>query len=201
MPTIPDLVAPLKVVIREVIVSIRDEDLAPTSALPATVFQARHKNWRSFPVTQVRTIDSLAGETLLFTPADYSIDSANGAVTLVTATSDIVRATYDYNAFTDDELEDQLESARAEIENAVGRTISSPFHESYSQAIVKRAYTNLLKTLQAEARDFFSVSIAGRSVDKNQVVDHFIKIIEGNEEQLSTELNGLRYYNRSKRLE
>jgi len=202
MPTtLASLLTGVKRRLSNIQVSIRDEDLSNTTALPATVFQSRHKNWRSFPVPQVRKIDSLGVETTLFS-ADYVIDATNGKVTLTVATSDVVRVTYDFDPFTDAELTEELEPARKEIATGVYRTIDpTDVADPYVEAITKRVYTNVLKRLVIEAKDYFSVSIAGRSMDKNTIVDHFTKIIETNEEQLASQMNSLRYYNTSSRLE
>jgi hypothetical protein len=202
MPNLSSLLPSLKSRLRDLTIGIKDEDLVPASALPSTTFKSRHKNWKSFPVPLIRKIDAAGIETLLHSPADYSLNLTDGEVTLTSATSDIIRASYNFDPVADSELMDELESARKEVSTLVFRTIDPlDVHESYSEAITKRAYTNVLKKLVVDARDFYSISIAGRSINKDSIVQHYNQIIEQNEKQLLSELNILRYYNTSRRLD
>lgn len=189
--------------LRNLQISVRDEDLSPTADLPTTTFESRHQNWQTFPTPEIRTIDDDGVETLLHATSGYSIDYVNGRITLTSPSNEVVRATYDYDPITDDDLlVDIIPSSTREIATAIFRTIDvGDIPEQYTEAICKRVYTNVLKRLVIEARDFYSVSIAGRSMDKNTIVTHFNDIIDQNEEQLKTELQALRYYNTSNRLE
>ena len=91
--------------------------------------------------------------------------------------------------------------ALREISVLVYRPINQDsIHYDYAVAICKRLYTNVLKALLIEARDYFSVSVGGRSINKTNVVGQLNSIIEQNETQLQAEINVLRTFNKTNRV-
>jgi len=181
-------------------VEIIDEDLEPEIAGSQT-YVARWKNWLATPRPRVRKINTTTGvETLLFTTADYTIDFAAGQITLTAPTTDIIRIDYFYQPLNNTLLERLLATSVKEVSVLIGRPIdANNIHIDYQAAICKRLYTNILKNLMIETRDFFALGVAGRSVSTDQVPSHFDMIIKQNEAQLLSDLNFLRYYNKTNR--
>ena len=141
--------------------------------------------------------------TLLFTPADYSIDFPNGRVTLVAAlvTGETLTASYNFFPFTDAQLVQIVQSTVTEISTLIYRPIpQDAIPEDYRPVICNRFYTNILKTLILEARDFFSVTVAGRTINKTSIVPQINTIIDQNERQVLPALVILRHYNKTNRI-
>ena len=194
----PDLRKRLGCLIGNVI----DEDLSVTNAY--TIYQSENKSWLDFPVPRVRQIDVDGIETLLVPITDYTMDLINGKVTLVLAVTadDTIRADYDFNVFTDDDLTDLLEQSALEIKVLIHRNLDqASIPDDYKEAILKRAYTNAFKCLIEPTYNFFNVSVGGRTIDKANLVDAMQKIITMNEEILSKEINALRNFNQTNRFE
>lgn len=186
------------VVLADLAIFICDEDLCPDST--NTVFTSRHKNWLTGPAPKIFTIDDTGIETLIFTPADYTISIVNGSVQLTASTTDTVRANYSFFPFTDPQLVELAKEALREISVIIYRPINPDnIEKDYRPAICKRLYTNTLKALLLEAKDFFSVSIAGRSISKTTIVSQINAVIDQNETQLLTELQSLIHHNRTNR--
>jgi hypothetical protein len=72
---------------------------------------------------------------------------------------------------------------------------------SYKEAILKKAYTNAFKCLIEPTFNYFSVQVGGRTIDKTALVDSIKTIIETNEELLKQEINSLRNFNQTNRLQ
>lgn len=180
-------------------IRIIEEDLCPDQT--NKIFQSKHPNWMQSPVPRISTINTLGVETLRFITTDYSTNYVNGSVSFGSATTDIVRANYYYFPFTDAQLSDLTFYSLQEISVLVYRNIDpNSIPQDYRMAVCKRLFTNLLKTLMAEARDYFSVSVGGRSINKNNVINQFTAIIEENEKQLVEEINMLRTFNKTNRV-
>lgn len=182
--------------------NVIDEDLAVTNSF--TIYQAENRQWRSFPVPRVRKIDSTGLEMLLVPVTNYSIDAANGKVTLVVAalSTDVIRADYSFDVFTDAQLSDLLVQSAREVNNLVHRFIdTTDVDPAYKEAILKRAFSNGFKCLMEPMFNFYSASVGGRTVDKTMLVDSVKKIIDENESFLVQDINSLRNYNQTNRFE
>lgn len=179
-----------------------DEDLSVVNAY--TVYQSENKSWQIFPKPRVRIVDSDGFEELLVEGTDYSIDYANGTITLVVAITadDSLRADYSFDVFSDDQLDEILTQSAREIKIAIHRTFDvTNIPEDYKEAIMKRGFTNAFKRLMEPTFNFFSVSVMGRDINKTTLVDAIQKIIQENEEILEKEINSLRNFNQTNRFE
>jgi len=179
-----------------------DEDLSVIDAY--TTYQAENKQWLSFPVPRIRKIDVNGAETLLLDGTDYTIDYVAGQVILAVAATanDSIRADYNFDVFTDDELEGFLVQSAREVQVAVRRAIDeSSIPDEYKEAILKKAYTNAFKCLIQKTFNYFSVSVGGRTVDKTGLNAAIKNIIDLNEELLTKEINSLRNFNQTNRFE
>lgn len=164
-------------------------------------YLAKHKNWVEPPQHKIRTIDENAVETRKFETADYTLDKADGKVTFNTTVTDVVEADYTFFPFTDSQLNEAGKDALIELGVLIYRNINElNIPEDYRPAICKRLYTNILKVLLLEARDFFSVAVGGRTIDKTNIVPQINAIIEQNEKQLQAEINVFRHFNKTNRI-
>ena len=180
-------------------VCIIGEELRPNEA--NTVFVSQHLNWLASPDPRITTIDNNAIEILRHETTDYTLDLTGGSVTFLSATTDIVRADFVYFPFTDEQLTEMVKQALKEIEVLIYRKINpEQIHEDYIPAICKRLYTNTLKSLLLEAKDYFSVSVGGRTINKTNIVGQFNEVINQNEQQLQAEIAVLRDYNKTDRI-
>lgn len=183
-------------------VRIVEEDLRPSA--DNKTFTAKHSNWLDNPKPRVIAINSLGVETLKFEgtgAADYAISDTGGTITFVTATTDLIRADYVYFPFTEQQLARFGIQSLRELSVLIYRPINANcIHYDYAVAICKRIYTNVLKALLLEARDYFSVSVGGRSINKTNVVGQLNAIIEQNEVQFQAEVNVLRTFNKTNRI-
>lgn len=176
-----------------------DEDLRPNQA--KTVFSSNHANWLSFPAHKIITINGLGIETLKHAGTDYTASLPAGTVTFGAAVNDIVRAEYYSFPFTDQQLVDLTTKSIQEVSVLIYRPINeNNIPQDYLPVICKRLYTNVLKALIIEARNYFQVSVAGRSINKTNVVQQFSAIIEQNEKQLMEEIEPLRHFNKTNRI-
>ena len=183
-------------------VEILDEDLRPKTAAN-TVYFGRYRNWLPEPQPRVRLINSTGAETVLLTDGTaYTIDYAAGEITLPSPATDLVRADYFFSPLNDAILEQLLTLSVSEVSALISRPIDPlDIHPAYRAAVCKRLYTNVLKNLLVEARNYFAVSVAGRSISKDHIPSNIDLMIKENETQLQAELNWLRHFNTTKRLE
>jgi hypothetical protein len=180
-------------------VRIIGEDLRPNT--DGKVFTAKYANWQDNPKPRVTAINALGIETLKFETTDYVISSTGGTITFPSTTTDTIRADYNYFPFTEQQLSRFGLQALREISVLTYRPIDvNCIHFDYAAAICKRIYTLVLKALLIEARDYFSVSVGGRSINKTNVVAQLNAIIEQNEKQLQDEINVLRTFNKTNRI-
>ncbi len=190
-----DILTILKSRIQSMQISIVDEDLTPydTNYLR---YNSLNTLWQTAPQEKIRVIVS-GVETYLF-PADYTVNTAGGYVILDVARSatDTVRADYTFFPFTDAELTSIIYSARLQVGNLIFRKINSPYNDTYQEAIIKKCYTICLRKLQFPTIKYFSISIGGRSISKENQVTQCETLIKGNEEELLKDINVLRYYNK-----
>ncbi|MFA6971830.1 MAG: hypothetical protein WC208_10565 [Gallionella sp.] len=185
----------LKSRIQSLNVNIVDEDLTPqdTSYLR---YNSLNTLWQTTPQERIRAI--VAGvETYLF-PAQYTVSAANGYVILsvARAATDIVRADYTFFPFSDAELTSIIASARSQIGNLIFRPITEPYNITYQEAIIKKCYTICIRKLQFPTIKYFSLSVDGRTISKENQVTQCNVLIEGNEKELLQDINVLRYYNK-----
>jgi hypothetical protein len=183
-----------------------DEDL--TAVTPYTVYQAEHRQWETFPKPRVRRIDVEGFESTLVEGTDFTIDYANGRITLtlpllhLATADDSIRVDYTFDVFSDAQLIDFLTQSAREIKVAIQRNLdTSNIAEDYKEAILKKAFTNAFKCLIEQTFHFFNVTVMGRTVDKAMLVDTIQKIITTNEELLEKEINSLRNFNQTNRME
>lgn len=183
-------------------VEILDEDLRLKAAGGSTYF-ARYRNWLPEPQPRIRRISPTGAEAFLFADGtDYTIDYAAGEVTLASPTTDIVRVDYFFSPLNDTLLERLMAASVSEVSVLIARPIDPlNIHPAYRTVVCKRLYTNVLKNLLVEARSYFAVSVAGRSISKDNIPSNIDLIIKENETQLQAELNWLRHFNTTKRLE
>jgi hypothetical protein len=182
-------------------IEVVDEDLRQESAGGVTYF-GKYRTWKAEPKPRIRKVNpTTAAETLLFED-EYAIDLAAGEVTLDAVTTDIVRADYFFSPLNDTLIERLMEHSVQEISNLLGRVID-PLNipEQYHVTICKRLYTNVLKALQVEYHDFYSISISGVSISKDNVPKNTDLIIKQNETQVMEEINALRLWNTTQRFE
>jgi len=180
-------------------VRIVGEDLRPN--VDGKIFTAKHSDWNENPKPKITAVNDLGVETLKFDIADYAVSFTGGTVTFPTSTTDIIRADYNYFPFTDQQLSRFSLQALREISVLIYRPIDvNCIHFDYAAAICKRIYTLVLKALMVEARDYFSVSVGGRSVNKTNIVGQLNTIIDQNEVQLQAEINVLRTFNKTNRV-
>jgi len=182
--------------------NVIDEDLTVNTAY--TIYQAENKQWLTFPKPRIRKIDVNGVESNLVEGTDYSINYANGVITLVHAVTadDNIRADYSFNVFTDDQLTEFLNESAREIKVLIHRNLdTAAIAEDYKEAILKRAFTNAFKCLMEPTFNFYNVTVMGRTIDKAMLVDSIQKIIEGNEAILEKEINSLRNFNQTNRFQ
>lgn len=179
-------------------VRIVEEDLRPSA--DNKTFTAKHPNWLDLPLPKITTINSLGVETLRM-PAEYTTSLPGGSIAFPSAITDLVRADYNYFPFSDSQLQDMTLFTLQEISVQIYRPINeNNIPADYRMVICKRLYTNLLKTLMGEARDYFSVSVGGRTISKTNVINQITTIIDENEKQVLEDINMLRNFNKTNRL-
>lgn len=197
------LTAECRALLSNLTIEIIDEDLMQKTSGNDTIFMGRYKNWQSIPqgTPKIRKIDTNGVETVLFSSSDYTVDFAAGEITLTSgAGTDTVRADYFYGPLSDSLLEDLLAIAVKEVEVLIHRPIDdSNVVRDYQAPICKRFYTNVIKNLMIEARNFFAVAIGERTISKEQIVGQLTSIKEQNEVELMLEINQLRNWNQTQR--
>lgn len=180
-------------------IRIMEEELRPSA--DNKTFTSKHPTWLAIPAPKITTISDLGIETLKFISTDYTQSLTNGSITFGTATTNIVRADYFYFPFTDAQLADLTLHSLQEISILIYRPINENLIEQdYLTPICQRLYTNVLKALLVEARDYFTVSVGGRSVNKSNIVTQITGIIEENEKQLQEAISTLRIFNKTNRV-
>ena len=198
------LTAECRALISNLTIEIIDENLIQKTSGSDTLFMGRYDNWNSTPqgTPKIRKIDTDGVETILFSD-EYAIDFAAGEVTLLAGSgTDVVRADYFYSPLNDTLLEELLSIAIKEIEQLVHRKIDdSSINRAYVAVICKRFYTNILKNLLIESRNFFSVAVGDRQIGKEQIPTTLLAIKESNEAEVIMEINQLRNWNLTDRFE
>lgn len=179
-----------------------DEELCPIDNTD-TIFDAKNINWFAAPTPKIKKINTDGSVTLLFSSADYTVDLVGGRITLTSALTEgqTLTASYTFFPFTDTQLNQILEGTVIEISVLTYRPIDTAnILQDYRPVICKRFYTNILKTLIIEARDFFSVTVAGRTINKTVIVPQINTIIDQNERQVLSDINILRHFNKTNRI-
>ncbi len=200
--TISALTAECKAFLEGLSVEIIEEDLTPTTTGSNTIFKSRFRNWLVNPVSRIRKIDTDSVETLLFEGTDYTLDLASGTVTLTATTTDTIRADYFFQPLSDAILEQLLGIAVKEVEVLIHRPIDdSNILRDYQAPVCKRLYTNVVKTLTLEARNFFAIGVGDRIISKEQIPGHLQGMWQANEIDLMKEITQLRDWNQTKRFE
>lgn len=183
-------------------VNILDQDLTPTIS-GGTVYATGSTNIKQDPPPFVRTIDpSTNVETPLFEGTDYTVNYITGEITLAVATSDIVRVDYSYRPLSDVAIDTLFNLSIQEVAVLIRRKIDpQSIPAEYEPAICLQLVMNVIKTLMLLTRDFFTVSVAGKSVSKNNVPAAYELIIKEYQSQLMAQVNQLRHWNTTNRLE
>jgi len=180
-------------------VRVCEEILRPSS--DNETFTSKHPNWIPSPEPKITSYSTLGVERLLFEGTNYALQLTEGSIEFTTAVMDTVKASYYYFPFTDLQISNICWCSLHEISVLIYRTIDeNNIHQDYRVAICKRLYTNLLKALLLEARDYFSVSVGGRTISKTNIVAQLNVIIEQNESQLWEEINALRHFNKTNKM-
>lgn len=201
--TVSTLTAECKSLLSNLTVEIIDEDLTQKSSGVDTLFFGRFDKWLAAPSPKIRKIDTSGVETVLFNGSDYTIDLSAGEVTLTSgAGTDTVRADYFYAPLNDTLLERLLSIAIKEVSVLIHRPIDElNILTDYKSVVCKRLYTNVLKNLLIESRNFFSVAVGDRQIGKEQIPAQLQTMREANEVELMLEINQLRYWNKTNRLQ
>lgn len=167
------------------------------------LFFGRFPEWQSAPVAKIRRIDTNGVETVLFNVDDYTLNLAAGEVTLVSGVgTDVIRADYFYAPINDTLLERLLSIAIKEVSVLIHRPIDElNVLPDYESVVCKRLYTNILKNLLIESRNFFSVAVGDRQIGKEQIPSQLEAMRQSNEAELLLEVNQLRNWNKTKRFE
>jgi len=184
-------------------IEVVDEDLRQKTTGGTTYF-GKYRTWKAEPKARVRKVNPITGvETLLFADGtDYTLDLIAGEVELSTITTDTVRADYFFSPLNDVLIERLMQESVQEVSNLIGRVIDPlAIPDQYHPVICKRLYTNVLKTMQIEYHDFFSISIGGVNISKDNVPKNTDAIIKQNEVQVMEEINALRLWNTTSRFE
>jgi hypothetical protein len=180
-------------------IRVADEDLTPNAS--NTVFYSKFPNWLMTPNPKIITISNLGVETLRYITTNYTINALTGTVTFLAPTTDIVRASYNAFPLTDAQIVALTQKSLKEISVLTYRTIDeNNIHSDYQIAICRRLYTNIFQTLMVEARDFYAVSVAGRTINKTNIMSQMTAIIQQNEALLEPILNMLRTFNKTNRV-
>lgn len=199
--TISALTTECKALLTNLTVEIIDEDLIQKTSGDDTLFIGRFNLWEATPLPKIRSIDTSGTETVLFSGTDYTLDLAAGEVTLTTgAGTNIIRADYFYNPLSDALLETLLGIAAKEVSVLIHRPIDNTnILTDYQAVVCKRLYTNVLKNLLIESRNFFAVAVGDRTISKEQIPATLQAMREANEVELMLEINQLRNWNKTQR--
>jgi hypothetical protein len=181
-------------------------------------YNSLNKNWVIDPPERIRWMD-IGNKEHLIMPAEYIISYTGGYITLSTPklTGDIIRADYSFFPFTDAQLLSIVQSAYKQIETLIFKPIpigasgysgisgysgasgysGKYFYEEYREVILKRCYTIAVRMMQFPTIKYFTISIGGRSIGKENQVTMCNTLIDDNEKELMVEINALRYFDRS----
>lgn len=165
-------------------------------------FNSVNINWVTSPPPNVRFIDTSGVETTIV-PAGYTVNAAGGYVTLSSAraSSDIVRADYSFFPFSDAQLLSIVQAARKQMQVLLYRPIdANDIADNYQEAVLKRCYSIALREMQFPTVKYFTISVGGRSIGKENQVTMIDTLIKGNEEDLLKEINALRYFDKTNTL-
>jgi|GEM_PF-6986498 len=181
---------------------VEDQDLEPTED-GGTVYVTGNLNLLVNPPVVVHRVDPSTGaEVLLYEGTDYTVNHAAGEITLVVATTDIIRVHYSYRPLSDETMEELFLMSVSEVGVLVRRTIDpESILVEYETAICLQFTINVLKTLLIETRSFFAVSVAGKSISLDNIPKTFELIIGTYQEELMLLVRQLRQWNTSNRLE
>jgi hypothetical protein len=192
------LVTILKERLSKLTYEILDEDLVANDTVYKR-YNSVNINWVASPPERVRWIDSNGVENLA-APADYTVTLAGGYITFTTAktNSDVVRVDYSFFPFSDAQLLSIVQSARKQIQVLIFRPVDATvIPEGYQEAVLKRCYTIALREMQFPTIKYFTISVGGRSMSKENQLVMINGLIESNEKDLLQEVNALRYFDRT----
>ena len=201
--TISTLTTECKTLLTNLTVEIIDENLMQKASGDDTIFVGRYDVWKVTPIPKIRRIDTDGIETVLFSGTDYTLDLNAGEVTLTSgAGTNVIRADYFYQPLNDAILEQLLGIAVKEISVLIHRPIDDTnILTDYQAPVCKRLYTNVLKNLLIESRNFFTVAVGDRQISKEQITAQLEAMRQSNEAELMLEINQLRNWNQTNRMQ
>ena len=177
---------------------ILDEDLVANDSVYKR-YNSVNTNWVASPPERVRWIDSNGVENLAVI-ADYTVNLAGGYITFTTAkdNTDVVRVDYSFFPFSDAQLLSIVQSARKQLQVLLFRPVDATvIPEAYQEVVLKRCYTIALREMQFPTIKYFSISVGGRSISKENQLVMINSMIESNEKELLQEVNAVRYFDRT----
>ena len=177
---------------------ILDEDLVANDTVYKR-YNSVNTNWVASPPERVRWIDSNGVENLAAI-ADYTVNLAGGYITFTTAkdNTDVVRVDYSFFPFSDAQLLSIVQSARKQLQVLLFRPVDATvIPEAYQEVVLKRCYTIALREMQFPTIKYFSISVGGRSISKENQLVMINSMIESNEKELLQEINAVRYFDRT----
>jgi hypothetical protein len=180
---------------------ILDEDLTAynTSYLR---YNSVNTDWVASPPERIRWIDSNGIENVVL-QADYTVNTSGGYITFNSAKgeADTIRADYSFFPFTDAQLLSIVVSARKQIQVLLFRPVSAAdINENYQEVLLKRCYSIALREMQFPTTKYFSISVGGRSISKENQLTMINTMIESNEKDLMADVNSIRYFDRTNTL-
>jgi hypothetical protein len=192
------LVTVLKDRLNKFTYDIVDEDLAAENDTYKQ-YNSVNTNWVSSPPPSVRAI-TIAGVETVILPATYAVNQVSGYITLnvARAATDVVRADYSFFPFTDAQLLDIVDAAIAQVQVLIGKTVSpSDIPANYQEAVLKKAYVLALREMQFPTIKYFTISVGGETMGKENQVTMINAMIESIEKELLPEINALRLFDRT----
>ena len=176
---------------------IVDEDLVANSATYLR-YNSPNKIWLTFPTPNVRGIID-AVETPIPASA-YTVYATDGYIVFSVArgATETIRVDYSYFPFTDEELLDFVQSAEKQLQMLTFHSIDTTnIHPDVQEAIIKKCYTLAIRKMQFPTVKYFSISVGGRTISKENQVAQCNQLIDDNEKELLMDINALRYFNKT----
>ena len=192
------LVTVLKDRVNKLTYDILDEDLMAND-VNYLRYNSANLNWVTFPPERLRFIDTNGVETPIYS-TDYTVNTAGGYITFLSARndSDVIRADYSFFPFTDAQLLSIIQAARKQVQVLLFRPIDAAnIADNYQEVILKKCYTIVLREIQFPTVKYFSISIGGRSIGKESQVTMINAMVESSEKELLQDINAIRYFDRT----
>lgn len=196
------LVTVLKDRLNKFTFDIIDEDLTANDITDLKRYNSVNINWVTSPPERVRVISSLGVETVI-SPSAYTVSLTGGYITFNVARliTDTVRSDYSFFPFTDAQLLSMIQAARKQIQVLIFRTVdAATIPDNYQEAILKKAYVLAMREMQFPTIKYFTISVGGENIGKENQVTMISGMIESIEKELLVEMNALRYFDKTNTL-